>query len=60
MAVHRKPTGGVAVCQQQEWDKMELAQPGLHTLIQAGIANEGEAERLARSSSVETIAIKPA
>ena len=32
---------------------MERAQPGHHTLVQAGITNEGEAERLARSKSVE-------
>ena len=43
-----------AVCEQCEWDAMELAQPGRHALIQAGITNEGEAERLARSSPVDT------
>ena len=30
---------------------MERERPGHHTLILGGIANEGEAERLARSSS---------
>jgi hypothetical protein len=30
---------------------MELAQPGRYTLIQDEIANEGEAERLARTHS---------
>jgi hypothetical protein len=40
-----------AVCEQSEWEAMELAQPGYHTLIQAGIANEAEAERLARGTS---------
>jgi hypothetical protein len=30
---------------------MERAQPGHHKLIQAGIANEGEAERLARGTA---------
>lgn len=53
MTIDKK--GGVtnAVCRQNEWEEMELARPGYHTLIQAGIANEGEAERLARSTSVD-------
>lgn len=49
-----------AVCEQSEWDAMELSQPGRHTLILAGIANEGEAERLARSVPVEDNTAKPA
>jgi hypothetical protein len=53
MTIHGKPTGRNAVCEQREWDAMELAKPGLHTLVQAGITNEGEAERLARRSSVD-------
>jgi hypothetical protein len=53
MTIHGKPSGMNAVCLQSEWEAMERAQPGYHTLIQAGIANEGEAERLARSSSVD-------
>ena len=32
---------------------MELANPGVNTMIQGGIASEVEAERLARSSSDE-------
>jgi hypothetical protein len=43
------------ICQQGEWDAMELAQPGHHTLVQAGIASEGEAERLARGSSGDAL-----
>ncbi len=49
MTLHGKPVGVNAVCEQAEWDAMELARPGYHHLIQSGIANEGEAERLARS-----------
>jgi hypothetical protein len=30
---------------------MERAKPGHHKLIQAGITNEGEAERLARGTA---------
>jgi hypothetical protein len=43
--------GTAAVCEGDEWGAMELAQPGRYTLIQDEIANEGEAERLARSHS---------
>jgi hypothetical protein len=48
-----KTTRMSAVCEQEEWEAMELAQPGHHTLVRSGIPNEGEAERLARSSSAE-------
>jgi len=40
-----------AVCEQVEWDALERAQPGVHTLIRAGIASEGEAEWLARAGT---------
>lgn len=49
MTLHGKPVGVNAVCEQAEWDAMELSRPGYHQLIQSGITNEGEAERLARS-----------
>jgi hypothetical protein len=39
-----------AVCNQEEWDQMKRANPGLQTLIRAGLHNETDAERLARSS----------
>ena len=39
------------VCEQDDWDALELAQPGKHKLIRTGITNEGEAERLARGTS---------
>jgi len=53
MTIHGKPSGMCAVCEQGEWEAMERAQPGYHTLIRAGITNEGDAERLARSSPVD-------
>ena len=59
MTIHGKPSARNAVCQQSEWEAMERAQPGYHTLVQAGIANEGEAERLARSGSVDGNTSKP-
>jgi hypothetical protein len=49
MTIHGKPAGTNSVCEQGEWEAIERAAPGYHTLIQAGISNEGEAERLARS-----------
>jgi hypothetical protein len=52
MTLRGKQDGGKAVCEQVEWDAMELAQPGYHTLIQSGITSEGEAERLARAGTV--------
>lgn len=42
-----------AVCEQREWEAMDQAKPGFYTLIQSGISNEGEAERLARGKSGE-------
>jgi hypothetical protein len=60
MTIHGNPTPMNAVCKQGEWDAMERARPGYHTLILAGITNEGEAERLARSAPVDGNTIKPA
>jgi hypothetical protein len=51
MPLHKKPFEMRAVCEQGEWDAMELAKPGYHTLIRSGITNEGEAERLARGTA---------
>jgi hypothetical protein len=51
MGAAGKDQGIKVVCEQGEWDALELAQPGKHTLIRTGITNEGEAERLARGTS---------
>jgi hypothetical protein len=40
-----------AVCEQEEWEAMEKAQPGHHTLVRDGIPSETEAEKLARGTS---------
>jgi hypothetical protein len=40
-----------AVCEQNEWDRMEATRPGHYTLIRGGITNEAEAEKLARGTS---------
>ncbi len=51
MNIDRKAAGVNAVCEQAEWDAMELAQPGRHALLHSGIASEAEAEKLARGTS---------
>ena len=51
MNVSGKGDGGNAVCEQSEWDEMELARPGYHTLVKAGIPTEAEAETLARAGT---------
>jgi hypothetical protein len=55
MTLHGKKDGGRAVCEQSEWDAMELASPGYHALISGGITSEGEAERLARGTSGDPV-----
>jgi hypothetical protein len=52
MTMKGKEDGAMnAVCEQREWDAMERERPGYHKLIQSGIINEGEAERLARGTA---------
>lgn len=53
MTIRGKLSGMNAVCEQSEWEAMERAHPGYHTLIQAGITNEGVAESLARRGTVD-------
>jgi hypothetical protein len=48
MTLHGTTVGVNAVCSQEEWDALDLARPGYHTLVQAGITTEGEAEQMAR------------
>lgn len=45
------PLGMQVVCTQAEWEAMDRAKPGVYTLVQGHIGNEGEAERLARGTS---------
>ncbi|MGL6097190.1 MAG: hypothetical protein ACRC7O_15510 [Fimbriiglobus sp.] len=54
MTVRGTPGGRTAVCEQGEWDAMEAASPGGHTLIRGGITSEPEAERIARESVYDT------
>jgi hypothetical protein len=41
-----------AVCEQSEWEALELRRPGIHKLVQAGFASEGAAEKAARGEPV--------
>jgi len=47
----RKHDGMKAVCEQSEWEAMELARPGFHQFIRGGFTSEAEAELLARGQS---------
>jgi hypothetical protein len=51
MTVHGKGAPLNAVCEQREWDEMELARPRYRTLVRAHITDENEAEMLARGTS---------
>jgi hypothetical protein len=55
-----KLEGMNAVCEQGEWEALQLAQPGKQKLIRKGITNEGEAERLARGTSGDRLIRLPA
>jgi len=45
---------GNVVCEQWEWDALQAAKPGYHTLLYSGIKTEQEAEKLARGTAGET------
>ena len=51
----RKGPAMNAVCEQAEWEAMEMSKPGYHTLIRAGIASESAAEKLARGTSGDLV-----
>jgi hypothetical protein len=53
--VQTKKLESNAVCAESDWNAMEAAQPGRHTLIQAGIADEAVAEKLARGTSGDLV-----
>jgi hypothetical protein len=54
MTLHGNAVGGNVVCEQREWDALERARPGFHTLLHTGIKTEQEAEKLARGRAGET------
>lgn len=53
--VYKQQDGTNAMCEQSDWEAMERTKPGFYTLIKAGITNEGEAERLARGTSGDSV-----
>jgi hypothetical protein len=55
MTLHGKTEQVSAVCTQGEWEAMELSRPGYHTLVQAGITDENEAEKMARGTAGDSI-----
>ena len=59
MPVKGNPDRMRAVCARAEWEAMAPARSGLYTLVLDGIANEGEAERLARGTSGTTVRRNP-
>ena len=54
MTLPGNAVGGNVMCSQQEWDRIEKARPGYHTLLYSGIKTEQEAERLARGAAGDT------
>lgn len=55
MTIHKRADRFMAVCEQSEWDAMELRQPGYHQLVREGIPSEVEAESIARSRVCELV-----
>lgn len=49
--ISQKTVAMNAVCEQSEWDAMNKAEPGVHTLVRGRIETEEEAEKLARGTS---------
>jgi hypothetical protein len=54
MTLSKGVIGGNVVCEQREWDALELARPGFHLLVRDGILTEQEAEKLARGTAGDT------
>ena len=55
MTLRGSSEGINAICEQGEWDAMELSKPGQQTLIRSGITSEGEAERFAHGTSGDPV-----
>ena len=51
--------GALAVCTQAEWDALERAVPGRHSLVRGLLPTEAMAERLARDLRPPTEAPSP-
>ncbi|MBP3955862.1 hypothetical protein J8F10_11255 [Gemmata sp. G18] len=53
MTLHGNTFAGNVVCEQREWDALDAARPGFHTLLHTGLKTEQEAEKLARGTAGE-------
>jgi len=51
MTLPKQAVSGNVVCEQAEWEAIELLKPGYHTLLYSGIKTEREAELLARGTA---------
>lgn len=51
MMLKGNAVGGNVVCSQREWDVLDAASPGYHTLLHKGLKTEQEAEKLARGTA---------
>jgi hypothetical protein len=51
MTLPKQALGGNVVCEQSEWEALEIARPGYHVLLHTGIKSEQEAEKLARGTA---------
>lgn len=58
MTLYKGKIGGNVVCEQREWDAIEAAQPGYHTLLHTGLKTEQEAERLARGTAGDNYGVR--
>lgn len=54
MMLRGNAVGGNVVCEQSEWDAINTAYPGYHTLLHQGLKTEQEAEKLARGTAGDT------
>jgi hypothetical protein len=51
MTLPKQAVGGNVVCEQREWEALEAARPGFHTLLHSGLKTEQEAEKVARGTA---------
>jgi hypothetical protein len=57
--IHGRTHAAKAVCEQSEWEAIELANRGQHILVRSGITSEAEAERLARGTPGGRVEVGP-
>ena len=50
MTINKRADKMLAVCEQSEWDAMELNRPGYHQLVREGISSEFAADLIVRGN----------